>query len=56
MQEQTIEFLGKHNMLYKFQSRFRRNHSTKFCMSYLTDKISKSFDSGLLTGVIVILK
>ena len=52
--EQSIEFLDKYKILYKFQSRFRKNHSTDFCLSYLTDKISKGFDSGLLTGVISI--
>ena len=52
--EQTMEFLDKHNNLYKFQSGYRRNHSTDFCLSYFADKISKCFDSGLLTGVILI--
>ena len=52
--EQSIEFLDKYKILYKFQSRFRKNHSTDFCLSYLTDKISKGFDSGLLTGIILI--
>ena len=47
--EQTMEFLDKHNI----QSGFRKNHSTDFCLSYLTDKISKGFDSGLLTGMIL---
>ena len=52
--EQTMEFLDKHNILYKFQSGFQRNHSTNFCLSYLTDKISKCFDFGLLAGMILI--
>ena len=52
--EQSMEFLDKHNILYKFQSGFRKNHSTDFCLSYLIDKISKGFDSGLLTGMILI--
>ena len=52
--EQSLEFLDKHNILYKFQSGFQKNHSTNFCLSYLTSKISKGFDSGLLTGVILI--
>ena len=52
--EQTMEFLGKYNILYKFHSGFRKNHSTDFCLSYLIDKISKGFDSGLLTGMILI--
>ena len=52
--EQALKFLDKHNILYKFQSVFPKNHSTDFCLSYLTEKISKVCDSGLLTGVILI--
>ena len=49
-----MEFLDKHNILYKFQLAFQKNHSTDFCLSYLTDRISKGFDSGILTEVILI--
>ena len=52
--EQTMDFFDKHNILYEFQSGFRENHSTDFCLSFLTDKISKVFDSGLLTRMILI--
>ena len=52
--EQTMEFLEKHNISYKFQTGFRKNHSTDFCLSSLTAKISRGFDSGLLTGMILI--
>ena len=38
---------------YKFQLEFPKNHSTDFCLSYLPDKISKGFDSGLFTRVIL---
>ena len=51
---QTQEFLNKNNILYKFQSGFRKDHSTDFCLSFLNDKILKGFDSGLLTGMILI--
>ena len=47
-------FLTKHSILCKFQSGFQKNHSTDFCLSYLTDKISKGFDSGLITGMILV--
>ena len=40
--------------LYKFQSGFRKNYSTDFCLFYLIDKISNGFNSGLLTGMILI--
>ena len=49
-----MEFLDKLNILYKSQSGFQKNHYTDFCVSYLTDEISKDFDSSLLTGVILI--
>ena len=52
--EQTNNFLNENNILYKFQSGFRSNHSTASCLSYLNDKILKGFDSGLLTGMILI--
>ena len=52
--EQSMEFLDKHNILYKFQSGFRKIDSTNYCLSYLTDRISKDFDSGPPTGGILI--
>ena len=52
--DQTIEFVTKKNTLYKFQSSFRKFHSTDSCLSYLQDKVAKGFDSGLLTGMILI--
>ena len=36
------------------QSGFRKNHSTDRCLSFLNDKILKSFDDGLVTGMILI--
>ena len=52
--DQTIGFVTKKNILYKFQSGFRKCHSTDSCLSYLQDKVLKEFDSGLLTGMILI--
>ena len=52
--DQIIEFVTKKNILYKFQSGFRKFHSTDSCLSYLQDKVAKGFDSGLLTGMILI--
>ena len=40
--------------IYNYQSGFRGNHSTNLCLSFLTDKILKGFDEGLLTGMILI--
>ena len=51
---QVDHFLFQNNILYNYQSRFWKNHSTNFCLSFLNDKILKSFDKGLYTGMIII--
>ena len=51
---QTNAFLSDENILYNYQFGFRANHSTNLCLSFLTDKILKGFDEGLLTGIILI--
>ena len=52
--DQTNVFLSDEDILYKYQSGFRGNHSTNLCLSFLTDKVLKGFDEGLLTGMILI--
>ena len=52
--QQTQKYLSDHNILYKYQSGFRTNHSTDTCLSYLNDKILKGFDEGKITGMILI--
>ena len=52
--DQTEQFLGLNKILYGYQSGFKKNHSTDTCLSILNDKISKSFDDGLVTGAILI--
>ena len=54
MYEQSMEFLDKHKIVFKFQSGFQENYPTNFHLSYLTEKISNSFNSGFLTGMILI--
>ena len=49
-----MDFVTKKIFLYKFHSGFQKFHSTGSCLSYLQDKVSKGFDSGLLTGMILI--
>ena len=51
--EQTSSFLSNNEILYNYQSGFRKNHSTDSCLTFLHDKISKSFDKGLMTGMIL---
>ena len=49
-----INYLAQYDILYKYQSGFRMKHLTDLCLSYLNDKISKDFDNGLLTAMILI--
>ena len=51
---QTQSFLNENNILFNFQSGFRKKFSTDTCLGFLNDKISKGFDSGLYTGMILI--
>ena len=52
--DQANAFLSDEDILYKYQSVFWGNHSTNLCLSFLTDKLLKEFDKGLLTGMILI--
>ena len=52
--DQANSFLSDEDILYNYQSGFRGNHSTNLCLPFLTDKILKGFDEGLLTGMISI--
>ena len=52
--DQTKEFLSDNKIVYNYQSRFRTNYSTNLCLFFITDKILKGFDEGLLTGMILI--
>ena len=47
-----MEYLTDDKILYRYHSRFGRNHSTDTRLSNLTDEILTGFDSGLLTGMI----
>ena len=51
---QVESFLSRHDIIYKYQSGFRKNHSTNSCLSYLTNKIQNGFEEGRLTGMILI--
>ena len=39
-----IDFVNKHDMLYKFQFGFRKNHSTSVALSILVDIIISTID------------
>ena len=40
--------------MYKYQSQYRKHHSTDFCLPFLSDKILKGFDKRLSTGMTLI--
>ena len=50
--DQVDNFLLQNNILYNYQSGFRKNHSTD--LSFLNDKMLKGFDKGLFMGMILI--
>ena len=52
--DQTQKYLDKNDILYKYQSGFRANHSTNSCLSFLTNKVQNGFEKGNLTGMILI--
>ena len=49
-----MNYLTENKILYRHQSGFRKNHLTDTSLAYLTNKILTGFDSGLLTGMILI--
>ena len=51
--DQMIDYRAQYNILCKYQSGFRTKHSTDLSLSYLNGKILKGFDSGVLTGMIL---
>ena len=54
LHDQTMNYLTENNVLYRYQSGFCKNQSTDTSLANLTDKILTGFDSGLLTGMILI--
>ena len=52
--DQTQSFLDKNNIIYRYQSGFRKFYSTDSCLSYLNNKIATGFESELFTGMILI--
>ena len=51
--DQVDNLLLQNNIVYNYQSGFRKNHSNDLCLSFLNDKILKGFDKGLFTGMIL---
>ena len=57
MYNHLINFINKHNILYKYQFGFRKRHSTNHAIITLVDKISTALDRGnVVIGCFVDLK
>ena len=52
--DQTSTFLNSKNLLYTYQSGFRKKYSADFFLSYLNDQILKGFNKGMMTGMFLI--
>ena len=51
---ETQSFLDKNDIIYRYQSGFRKCFSTDSCLSYLNSKIATGFQSDLYTCMILI--
>ena len=54
IRNQTETFWNNNKILYNYESGFRKLFSTNSCLTLLTDKISKGFESSKYTGLISI--
>ena len=52
--DETQTYLSENDILYNFQSGFRKSYSTNHCLAYLADLISRGYDQGLYTGMVLI--
>ena len=51
---QTENFLSKNKILYEYQLGFRKSFLTNSCLTVLTNKINKGFESWKYTGLTLI--
>ena len=54
VKDQKNEFFEDNEILYNYPFGFRTNHSTNLFLTFVTDKILKGFNEGLLIGMILI--
>lgn len=52
--EQIDSYLASRELLFEFQSGFRKSHSTDTCLLFLTDHIRKEVDSGKYCGMVML--
>ena len=54
--DKTRSFLDKNEIIYRYQSSFRKFFSTDSCLSYFNNKIATDFESGLYVILIELQK
>ena len=54
VQLQLVKFLAENNVLSKYQSGFRKKHSTETAIVHFTDHILENMDKKMMTGAIFI--
>lgn len=52
--EQIVRFLDNHNLLSKFQSGFRRDHSTTTALAHVSDRVLTAIDNKQLSAIITL--
>ena len=50
----TSRFLSNNEILYNYQSGFRKNHSADSCLAFLHHKNLNDLDKGLMTGTVLV--
>ena len=48
-----MEYLEKHDIVFEYQSAFRRKHPVTTCLAHLFQQILKGFESGKSTRIIL---
>ena len=54
IQRQLTTYLNEHNILCKYQSGFRKKHSTETSATFFADEILMNMDAGLVTGAVFV--
>lgn len=52
--DQLVRFLNSHNLLSKFQSGFRRDHSTTTALAHISDRVLKAIDKKHLSAIVTL--
>ena len=54
MHDQINSYLTSHDLIFEFQSGFRKSHSTDTRLLYMTDQIRTEIDGGNYCGMVML--